>query len=116
LVSRLLKSKMITNSSPGWFLVNSLSIFVFFVALVQMAFYVGFIQWGVQKLAYCFGWALSLSGAEALAAGVTPFLGMGEAAIIIKGFIPELTRAEIHQVLTAGFATISGSLMVVYIG
>jgi concentrative nucleoside transporter, CNT family len=107
---------MITNSSPGWFLVNSLSIFVFFVALVQMAYYVGFIQWGVQKLAYCFGWALSLSGAEALAAGVTPFLGMGEAAIIIKGFIPELTQAEIHQVLTAGFATISGSLMVVYIG
>lgn len=31
----------------GWFLVNSLSIFVFFVALVQMAYYVGFIQWGV---------------------------------------------------------------------
>ncbi|CZR55547.1 related to concentrative Na+-nucleoside cotransporter CNT1/CNT2 [Phialocephala subalpina] len=109
----------LTDSSVlklGWFLVNSLSVFVFFVALVQMAYYVGFIQWGVQKLAYFFGWAFSLSGTEALAAGVTPFLGMGEAAIIIKGFIPELTQAEIHQVMTAGFATISGSLMVVYIG
>ncbi|PBP19110.1 NupC family nucleoside cotransporter [Diplocarpon rosae] len=100
----------------GWFIVNSLSVFVFFVALVQMAYYVGLIQWAVPKIAYVFGWAFGISGAEALAAATTPFLGMGEAAIVIKGFVPLLTQAEIHQVMTSGFATISGSLMIVYIG
>ncbi|CAL3963402.1 unnamed protein product [Diplocarpon coronariae] len=100
----------------GWFIVNSLSVFVFFVALVQMSYYAGLIQWAVPKIAYLFGWAFGISGAEALAAATSPFLGMGEAAIVIKGFVPLLTQAEIHQVMTSGFATISGSLMVVYIG
>jgi len=59
---------------------------------------------------------LNISGVEAVVATVTPFLGMGEAAILIKGFIPHMTQAEIHQVMTCGFATISGALMVVYIG
>ena len=58
---------------------------------------------------------LNISGIEATVAVVTPFFGMGEAAILIKGFIPHMTQAEIHQVMTCGFATISGSLMVVYI-
>jgi CNT family concentrative nucleoside transporter len=58
---------------------------------------------------------LNISGVEAIVAVVTPFLGMGEAAILIKGFIPFMTQAEIHQVMTCGFATISGALMVVYI-
>ena len=33
-----------------------------------------------------------------------------------KPFIAHLTRAEIHQIMTSGFATISGSVLTAYIG
>lgn len=36
--------------------------------------------------------------------------------MLIKPFIPHLTDAEIHQVMTSGFATIAGSVLAAYIG
>jgi len=103
------------TSKSFWFVIGSLPVFIFFTAIVQMAYYVGFIQWVVPKCSYLFYWMLNVSGVEAIVAVVCPFLGMGEAAILIKGFIPHMTQAEIHQVMTCGFSTISGALMVVYI-
>lgn len=58
---------------------------------------------------------MRVSGAESVVATATPFIGQGESAMLIKPFIPHLTRAEIHQVMASGFATISGSGMVGYI-
>lgn len=49
-------------------------------------------------------------------AAATPFIGQGESAMLIKPFVPHLTKAEIHQVMTCGFATIAGSVLVAYIG
>lgn len=36
--------------------------------------------------------------------------------MLIRPFIPHLTMAEIHQIMTSGFATIAGSVLVAYIG
>lgn len=36
--------------------------------------------------------------------------------MLIRPFVPHLTMAEIHQVMTSGFATIAGSVLVAYIG
>lgn len=36
--------------------------------------------------------------------------------MLIRPFVPHLTLAEIHQVMTCGFATIAGSALVAYIG
>lgn len=89
---------------------------IFFVAIVQVLYYWGFIQWSVGKVAKFFFWALRVSGAEAVVASATPFIGQGESAMLIKPFVPHLTKAEIHQVMACGFATISGSVLVAYIG
>lgn len=35
--------------------------------------------------------------------------------MLIKPFIPHLTSAELHQVMTSGFATIAGSVLAAYI-
>ena len=35
--------------------------------------------------------------------------------MLVRPFVPHLTMAEIHQVMTSGFATISGSVLVAYI-
>ncbi|KAK4132219.1 putative nucleoside:sodium symporter protein [Trichocladium antarcticum] len=102
--------------STGWFLTGVVPAIIFFIALVQMLYYVGFIQWFIRKFAVFFFWSLRVSGAEAVVAAATPFIGQGESAMLIRPFMDHLTMAEIHQILTCGFATIAGSVLVAYIG
>lgn len=97
-----------------WFLTGVVPPIIFFVALVQLLYYIGFLQWFIKKFATFFFWTLRVSGAEAVVAAATPFIGQGESAMLIKPFVPHLTMAEIHQVMTCGFATIAGSVLVAY--
>ncbi|CAD6593838.1 MAG: hypothetical protein ASARMPREDX12_007695 [Alectoria sarmentosa] len=56
-----------------------------------------------------------VSGAEAVVAAASPFIGQGESAMLIKPFVEHLTQAELHQVMCSGFATIAGSVLIAYI-
>jgi CNT family concentrative nucleoside transporter len=100
----------------GWFLVGVLPAIIFFVALVQMMYYWGILQWFIGKFAVFFFWSMRISGAESVVAAATPFIGQGESAMLIKPFVPHHTQCELHQVMTSGFATIAGSVLVAYIG
>jgi CNT family concentrative nucleoside transporter len=99
----------------GWFLVGVIPPIIFFIASVQLLYYYGVLQWIIVKFAIFFFWAMKVSGAEAVAAAASPFVGQGESAVLIKPFIPYLTKAECHQVMCSGFATIAGSVLVAYI-
>ncbi|KAL2125722.1 hypothetical protein VTJ04DRAFT_2087 [Mycothermus thermophilus] len=104
-----------TASAP-MFITGVIPAIIFFIALVQMLYYVGFLQWFIRKFAVFFFWSLRVSGAEAIVAAATPFIGQGESAMLIRPFMDHLTMAEIHQIMTCGFATIAGSVLVAYIG
>ncbi|KAL5628606.1 hypothetical protein BROUX41_003354 [Berkeleyomyces rouxiae] len=99
-----------------WFLLSVIPAIVFFISLVQVLWHCGILQWFVSKVATFVFWALRVSGAEAVVAAATPFIGQGESAMLVRPFVPHMTKAEIHQILTCGFATISGSVLVAYIG
>ncbi|WPK25721.1 hypothetical protein PUMCH_003048 [Australozyma saopauloensis] len=88
----------------------------FFVAFIHIFYYWGVVQWFIRKFALFFFWALRISGAEAITASASPFIGIGESAILIVNLLPFLTIAELHQVMTSGFSTISGAVLVGYIG
>ncbi|CAJ2512707.1 Uu.00g008260.m01.CDS01 [Anthostomella pinea] len=105
-----------TVPQKSWFLTGVVPPIIFFVALVALCYHVGLIQWFVGKFAAFFFWTLRVSGAEAVVAAATPFIGQGESAMLIRPFVPHLTLAELHQVMTCGFATIAGSVLVAYIG
>lgn len=99
----------------GWFLVSVLPAVIFFVALIQLFYYLGVVQWFIGKFAVFFFWSMRVSGAEAVVAAASPFIGQGESAILIKPFVAHTTQAELHQIMSSGFATISGSVLVAYI-
>ncbi|KAG6099834.1 hypothetical protein E4U31_004217 [Claviceps sp. LM219 group G6] len=103
-----------TAQTP-WFFFSVIPAIIFFISMVQVLFYVGFLQWFIQKCATFVFWGLGVSGAEAVVAAATPFIGQGESAMLVRPFVPHMTKAEIHQILTCGFATISGSVLVGYI-
>ncbi|KAJ3494407.1 hypothetical protein NLG97_g4099 [Lecanicillium saksenae] len=99
-----------------WFFIGVIPAIIFFISLVQVLYYIGFLQWFIKKFATFVFWLLGVSGAEAVVAAATPFIGQGESAMLVRPFVPHMTNAEIHQILTCGFATISGSVLVGYIG
>ncbi|RAR10238.1 h+ nucleoside cotransporter [Stemphylium lycopersici] len=99
-----------------WFLITVIPAIIFFVSFVQLLYYWGTIQWFIGKFAVFFFWSMRVSGAEAVVASASPFIGQGESAMLIKPFVAHLTMAEIHQVMCSGFATIAGSVLVAYIG
>lgn len=88
---------------------------IFFVSFVHLLHYWGWVQWLVRKLATIFFHLMGISGAEAAVAAASPFLGQGESAVLVRAFLPLLTRAELHQIMTSGFATIAGSVLSGYI-
>lgn len=105
-----------TISQLGMFFFTVLPAVAFFVAFAQLLAYYGVIQWFIGKFAKFFFWGLGITGAEAITASASPFIGIGESAILIKDLLPYLTLAELHQVMTSGFSTISGAVLVGYIG
>ncbi|KAI9791435.1 MAG: hypothetical protein M1835_000343 [Candelina submexicana] len=79
-----------------WFLISVLPAIIFFVALVQLLYYWGFLQWFISKSAVFFFWSMRVSGAEAVVAAASPFIGQGESAMLLKPFVAHLTQAELH--------------------
>ncbi|KAE8454280.1 hypothetical protein EG329_005205 [Mollisiaceae sp. DMI_Dod_QoI] len=99
-----------------YFIITVVPAVVFFISFVQLLFYWGWLQWAIRKFAAVFFYSMGVSGAETVVAAASPFVGMGESAILIKPFLPHLTISELHQIMTSGFATIAGTVLGVYIG
>src|SRR4051812_9411348 len=88
---------------------------IFFVGIVQVLIYWGWVPWLVGKFAVFFFATMRVSGAEAIVAAASPFIGQGESAMLIRPYAAFLTDAEMHQIMCSGFSTIAGSVLVAYV-
>ncbi|SJX61937.1 related to Sodium/nucleoside cotransporter [Sporisorium reilianum f. sp. reilianum] len=98
-----------------YFFIDTLSSIIFFIALVVFLSYLGVMSWAVRKFAWFFFKLMGISGAEAVVAAASPFIGQGENAVLVQSFLDLMTNAELFQVLTSGFATIAGSVFLAYV-
>ena len=89
---------------------------VFFSALTSLLFYLGVLQRVVWVMAWLLTKAMKLSGAESLSTAGNIFLGQTEAPMMVKPFIPNMTRSELMLIMTAGMATMAGGVLAAYIG
>ncbi|KAH6914173.1 H+/nucleoside cotransporter [Coprinopsis sp. MPI-PUGE-AT-0042] len=104
-----------TIADKHWFFVNVLSTIIFFVAFVQMMYYLGAMQWIIGKFAWFFFKIMNVSGAEAVVAAASPWIGQGESACLVKPYVDLMTESELHLSMTSGFSTIAGSVFSAYI-
>lgn len=76
-------------------------------------------HWGILKVVIK-GFALALSrvlgtgGAVSLAASGNVLLGQTEAPLLIRAYLSKLTRSELFTVISCGYATVAGTVMVLY--
>ncbi|KAJ2913461.1 hypothetical protein MD484_g6952, partial [Candolleomyces efflorescens] len=99
-----------------WFFVNTLGSIIFFIAFVQMMYYLGVMQWVIKRFAWFFFKIMDVSGAEAVVAAASPWIGQGESACLVRPYVDLMTESEIHLTMTSGFSTIAGSVLGAYIG
>lgn len=79
-------------------------------------YYLGVMQWLIKAFAWVFFKMMNVSGAEAVVAAASPFIGQGESACLVKPYVDLMTPSEIHLTMTSGFSTIAGSVLSAYIG
>jgi concentrative nucleoside transporter, CNT family len=89
---------------------------LFFSALSSLLYYFGILQFVVKKMAWVMSRVMHLSGAESLAAAANVFVGQTEAPLVVKPYIPKMTRSEILALMVGGMATIAGSVFAIYMG
>lgn len=97
------------------FAFHALPMIIFFSALSSLLYYMGILQRIVKVLAWAMSRMMKLSGAESLAAAANVFVGQTEAPLVIKPYIPTMTRSELTALMVGGMATIAGSVFGAYI-
>lgn len=68
----------------------------------------------IRAIALVFERALGTRGPAGLAATANIFLGQVEAPLLVRPYLARMTQYELLLVMTAGMATIAGSVMVIY--
>lgn len=88
---------------------------IFFSAVTAGLYHLGVLQ----KIVYVFAWVMNktmrMSGAESLSVAGDVFMGQTEAPLLVKPFIPNMTKSELHCLMTGGMATIAGSVFGAYV-
>jgi CNT family concentrative nucleoside transporter len=92
-----------------------LPVIIFFASLMGVLYHFGVMQRIVQGFAFVMRRALKISGAESLAVAANVFVGMVEAPLAIRPYVSRMTISELATVMTAGFATVAGSVLASYI-
>ena len=97
------------------FAISVLPTIIFFAALTSLLYRLGLLQLVVKGFAWVMSKTLRLSGPETLSASGNVFVGQTEAPLLIRPFLPAMTRSELLAVMIGGMSTIAGGVMAIYI-
>ena len=98
------------------FVVKALPAVIFVSSFFTVLYFLGILQLIVKAFARVMVRVMGTSGAETLSATANVFMGQTEAPIIVKPYIAKMTRSELLALMVGGMATISGGVMVAYVG
>lgn len=100
--------------------------FIFFVtvtgtiilvsALSSLLYHYGILQRVVRGLAWVMQRVMGTSGSESLAAAANIFMGQTEVPLVIKPYLPHVTRSELFAIMVPGMASIAGGVLAAYVG
>ncbi len=112
----LMDNKWEVTNGGQIFALQLISSIIFMMILVNMLYYYGIMQRIVALLGRGMNKLMSVSGAEALSNVASAFVGQIVAQIMIKPYLPKLTRSELLASMAGSMACISGATMPIYIG
>jgi CNT family concentrative nucleoside transporter len=105
------------DKSMGFiFAFNVLPVIVFFSSLITVLYHLKIMNVIIRVIGGFLQLFLKTSRPESMSAAANIFVGQTEAPLVIKPYIPNLTRSELFAVMVGGLASIAGSVMAGYAG
>ena len=89
-------------------------IIIFVASLTRILYHYRLLPWIVGLMSRFMQRLMGISGAESVGVAANVFVGMTEAPLLIRPYVSRLTESELFCLMTAGMATIAGTVMVVY--
>jgi concentrative nucleoside transporter, CNT family len=108
----------LADASLPWGFVFAIKVFpiiIFVGALMALFYHFKIIQTIVSGMNWLIRPLLGTSGVETVAAIANSILGQTEAALFISNYLPLMTKAELFVYMTSGMASISISVLVMYV-
>lgn len=96
------------------FAFNVTATIVLVVVLVSILYHIGFMQRVVSVIAKGMNFIMRVSGAEALSNVASAFVGQVEAQVMIRPYLPSMTRSELLASMSGSLACIAGGILIVY--
>lgn len=115
--SEFLFGPLVSDAGMGYiFAFRVLPTIIFIGSVMGILYHLGVMQRIVQGFAWVMMRLLKTSGAESLAAAANVFVGQTEAPLIVKPYLARMTRSELMALMSGGFATIAGGVLIAYAG
>jgi len=103
------------SGQPGpIFAIHLLPLIIVVAALSAILWHWHVLRWVTKGFAFVFRKFMGLGGATSLAVSANVFMGMTEAPVLVKPYLKGMSRSEIFILMVAGFATVAGSVLVLY--
>jgi concentrative nucleoside transporter, CNT family len=83
--------------------------------LVAIMYHLHIMQFIVDKMARVMNFVMRVSGAEALSNAASAFVGQVEAQVMIRAYLPAMTKSELLASMSGSLACISGGILIVYV-
>ena len=88
---------------------------IFVCVLVAVLYHIGFMQKVIAIIARAMNFVMRVSGAEALSNIASAFVGQVEAQVMIRPYLPTMTRSELMASMAGSMACIAGGILIVYV-
>ncbi len=98
------------------FAFNVLPVIVFFSSLIAVLYHLKVMGLIIKVIGGFLQKVLKTSRPESMSAAANIFVGQTEAPLVVRPFIPHMTRSELFAVMVGGLASIAGSVMAGYAG
>lgn len=96
------------------FAITITAIIIVVSSLSTLLYHYGVLQKVVHGTAWVMQRTMRTTGSESLAAAANIFLGQTEAPLVIRPYLPHMTRSELNALMVTGMATIATSVFAVY--
>ena len=97
------------------FVVTVTATIILVSALSSVLYHYGILQRVVRAMAWVMQRAMRTSGSESLAAAANIFMGQTEAPLVVKPYLPRMTRSELLALMIPGMASIAGGVLAAYV-
>ena len=96
------------------FAFNVTATIILVCVLVALFYHFGIMQRIISVIAKAMNFIMRVSGAEALSNVASAFVGQVEAQVMIRPYLPTMTKSEILASMSGSLACIAGGILVVY--